>query len=331
MKSPVLLILFNRPDLTQELFSIIEKHCDDRRIYIAIDGPRQNNDSDTKLCAEVVHMANNFASQHKDHCRLLIQPKNLGCGNGVKSAIDWFFEHEEKGIILEDDCHPCYDFFEFQDSMLDYFKNNNEIFIVSGTCLIPDCIKINEGSFVSKYLSLWGWGSWRRSWKLYNFHIHQSDRIEWESYIKNSSHDYLEELYWLRIFNYLCGASRPHTWDYQLLFSAWKNGAKSICSSRNLVINKGFRNDATHTKTDKEVIFQKYENIQKPVLPYQIYDANFDKIIFLNTILQGDIMQIISIFNENNDKTKKSEVTCKKSDTRFKNKVKKWLKRLVNQ
>lgn len=303
MKPPVLLILFNRPDLTEELFSIIEKNCGHRKIYIAIDGPRQNNDSDSKLCAEVVRLANNFASQHKDHCRLLIQPKNLGCGNGVKAAIDWFFENEEAGIILEDDCHPNADFFWVLDDLLERYRSNESIFMVSGTCFLPNGLYHSADYFLSKYAQIWGWGTWRRVWKNYQFVLDDKYQIELQHMIKQTCLDYPERLYWLNQLSRLRASNPPFTWDYQLQFMAWKNGQKSLIPSKNLVINKGFTKNATNTITNenKKNLFLKssYDQILSNKIHCDLsYNADHDKIIFWFCILCGDINRFRQIINE---------------------------------
>lgn len=299
MKSAILLILFNRPDLTEELFSIIEKNCEHRNIYIAIDGPRQNNESDNKLCSEVVRLSHNFASQHKDHCQLLVQKNNLGCGLGVKTAIDWLFENEEMGIILEDDCHPCNDFFLVLDDMLERYKSNESIFMVSGTCFLPNGLYHSADYFLSKYAQIWGWGTWRRVWKYYQF-VLDDNMTDLQYIIEKTCSDYPERLYWLNQLIRLRASYPPFTWDYQMQFMAWKNGQKSLIPSRNFVTNKGFRENATNTINNENTFlktsFDKLISSQPQC--DLIYNADNDKIIFWFCILCGDINRFRQIINE---------------------------------
>ena len=148
MNKPLLLLLFNRPDLTASLLQIIESIFD-RRIYIAIDGPRPGSQEDTSLCREVTRIVDRFSEKRLIPCRMLIQSENLGCGPGVKAALDWFFENDESGIILEDDCHPHTDFFRFQDEMLERYRDDDSVFMVSGSSFLPRPLTI-EAPFSSR-------------------------------------------------------------------------------------------------------------------------------------------------------------------------------------
>ena len=66
---------------------------------------------------------------------------NVGCGEAVSGAIKWFFENEEEGIILEDDTLPVPYFFLFAQEMLEKFRNNDLVFMISGTNLYPQRTK----------------------------------------------------------------------------------------------------------------------------------------------------------------------------------------------
>lgn len=295
MKSAILLILFNRPDLTEELFSIIEKNCEHRNIYIAIDGPRQNNESDNKLCSEVVRLSHNFACQYKDHCQLLVQKNNLGCGLGVKTAVDWLFENEEMGIILEDDCYPCDDFFLFQDEMLEKYKYDKTVYMVSGNCFIPNFLVI-ESIYLTKYSHIWGWGSWRRAWEKYEFTISEKDIIAWDKVIRFYCPENHEYFYWKRELDQLCGLTQPHTWDYQFQFSAWKNYAKILCPPVNLVINKGIRSDATNTKEIDNSLLPPLKKLPQNYSQRIINNEILNKIVFYFHILEGNSERLKWLF-----------------------------------
>ena len=111
MNMPVLLLVFNRPELTAKVMDAI-RAARPPRLYIAGDGPRRNKAKDAELVA-------NTRAIVMDHinwsCEVstLFRDDNMGCGRAVSRAIDWFFDHEEEGIILEDDCVPSGSFFRY--------------------------------------------------------------------------------------------------------------------------------------------------------------------------------------------------------------------------
>lgn len=247
MTFPILLILFNRPDLTVGLLDIVREHRG-RKIYIAADGPRLGNPQDGQLCEEVQEMARGFSRHYDGECRLQLQSSNLGCGRGVKAAIDWFFENEEAGIILEDDCHPNADFFRFQDEMLEKHQDNNDIFSVAGSSFLPSGLKLLTPIFLTKFTQIWGWGTWRRSWEKYQFQFNEDEILVYEQAIHSQFDSVAIAFYWKRELRNLHARIAPHTWDIQLQFCCWREGAKNIAPACNLVTNRGFRGDATHTK-----------------------------------------------------------------------------------
>jgi hypothetical protein len=111
MKTPVLFLIFNRPNTAQRVFEIIKK-IKPKYLFIAADGPRKNKLGEEKKCEET----KNFILQNIDwNCEIktLFRKENLGCREAISSAITWFFDNVDKGIILEDDCLPSESFFHF--------------------------------------------------------------------------------------------------------------------------------------------------------------------------------------------------------------------------
>ena len=129
MKSAVLFVVFNRPDTTARVFETI-RTAKPPRLYVAADGPRAGRAGEAVLCAKVRQLAMKVDWP----CKLytLFQDTNLGCKIGVSSAINWFFEHEEEGIVLEDDILAQPSFFEYCDEMLDRYRDDTKVSMISG-------------------------------------------------------------------------------------------------------------------------------------------------------------------------------------------------------
>jgi hypothetical protein len=64
--------------------------------------------------------------------KTLFRESNLGCKNAVSGGINWFFSHEEMGIILEDDCLPSASFFDYATQLLQRYRHDNRIWMISG-------------------------------------------------------------------------------------------------------------------------------------------------------------------------------------------------------
>ena len=126
---PILMLVFNRPDETQRVFDAVKK-VKPGRLYVAADGARAHKSTDQLLTSQT----RDIFKQIDWPCELktLFRDENLGCGPAVSGAIPWLFEHEDMGIILEDDCLPDPSFFRFCDEMLERYRDNERVGMVSG-------------------------------------------------------------------------------------------------------------------------------------------------------------------------------------------------------
>ena len=244
MISSVLFIVFNRPDTTRQVFEAI-RAAKPPRLYIASDGPRAGRAGEHALCEQVQQVLTDVDWPCK--VQRLIRKENLGCKLGVSSAIDWFFENEEEGIILEDDVLPLPSFFNFCDELLDRYRTNEKITMISGCNLVSKRYRPSESYFFSRYCHIWGWATWRRAWK--NYDVSMTD---WPNWCANDGLSEFVNLtpqlaeFWKKIFDAV-HSGKVDTWDYQWVFSCWKTGGLSVIPETNLTSNIGFRADATHT------------------------------------------------------------------------------------
>ncbi len=278
--TPVLLLIFNRPDVTQKVFDQI-KVIKPKHLYVAADGPRPNREDDIIKCKQT----RQIIDQIDWPCELktLFRDENLGCGFAVCSAISWFFDQVEAGIVLEDDCQPDISFFPYCSELLEKYKDEETIYLISGTN-VQNGIKRGEASYYfSNYTITWGWASWRRAWSHFNYDI-----PEFNESINAGDLDHVfltksEKSYWRKKL-LEAELGKKTIWDYQWYFAVWKNKGIGITSNVNLITNIGFRNNAVHD-------FLK-DSIREPTRTYPIsfplvhpkikVDRNADHFTFIN-------------------------------------------------
>jgi hypothetical protein len=215
------------------------------RLYVAVDGARPHVPDDDARCREVRELV----SLVDWPCRIetLFRQDNLGCGRGVSEAISWFFANEEAGIILEDDILPTQSFFEFCDTMLIRYKDNEQIAMIAGSCFAPSHLFEHFSYKFSTYPAIWGWASWRRAWRHYDYDMRSWPDWERASGLANLANgDRFFENHWRTIFESMYQCESKVTWDYQWLFKNWECGFKTVIPCRSVVSNIGFDVDATH-------------------------------------------------------------------------------------
>lgn len=232
MKKAVLFLTFNRLDVVQKVFEQI-KIAQPPRLYLASDGPRDTKAGERELVEEV---RNWMISNIDWNCEVktLFREQNLGCGHAVSQAITWFFENEPDGIILEDDCLANQSFFKFCEEMLDYYKDNKQIFHISGT-QFHNNFQGAESYYFSKDIVAWGWATWADRWNFYEFDLTNYD----ENIIKNFDASKKVKKFLLRTLKDM-QEHKIDTWDYQWLFMFLKYNGIGILPKLNLVTNIGF-------------------------------------------------------------------------------------------
>lgn len=243
LETPLLFLIFNRTEETARVFEAIRAQRP-KYLFVAADGPRAGRPNE----AEVVRQTREVATKVDWPCEVqtLFRNENLGCGRAVSGAISWFFDQVEEGIILEDDCLPHPDFFPFCTELLARYRDEPRIATIAGTYFFPPQLAYDGSYYVSKYFQMWGWASWRRSWKHYDFTLETQTEAEWSALFQRVHPNPSEAGYWREIYQSLRGGAMD-TWDFQVFFSCWRAGANHLMPGRNLVSNIGYGPSATHT------------------------------------------------------------------------------------
>lgn len=231
VRCPLLIIAFNRPDLLSILLGHLSCHRFSS-IYFAVDGPR--NAEESILVKTVQDKVNSFSAYNEKYT--LFRNYNAGLRKGVSEAINWFFHYNKYGMILEDDCIPNSDFFEFCNLGLEKYENDLRVGMITGTNYFSDLDSYSP--FLSSYPSIWGWATWASRWKLYSRGY----------YLKNPVKSFISLLYISRSPAFaltLLSASvknkkhKLNTWDYQWVSILIDNNMHSLTPPVNLINNIG--------------------------------------------------------------------------------------------
>lgn len=252
---PILLICFNRAShVSQVLEKVVE--AKPRDLYIFRDHWRENRLGEQEKCEEVLNMVKAMTNGTGINIHYFLPDYNLGCGRGPMSAITWFFENVEQGIILEDDCVPHNDFFLYCADLLEKYRDDNRIGFIGG-CNYQDGRQRGDGSY---YFSMghhgtWGWASWRRSWSRFDYYMDSMSMKEFSAIIRYYGRELRFTEYWEDIFTQIKkDRMRDSAWDYQFYFLCWKNHQLAIIPNVNLVSNIGDGVDATHTGASSSLL-----------------------------------------------------------------------------
>lgn len=252
--TPVLLLIFNRPDKVRELMVRLRQQRP-ANLFVAADGPRANRPGEALQC-ENARQAVLSAVDWPCQLQTLFRPHNLGCGKAVSSAIDWFFTHNEEGIILEDDCLPDPTFFSFCTTMLRHYRHDLSVMHINGSNFQFGRQRGTASFYYSRFAHVWGWASWRSAWQQYDFTLQRYKGQPTEGLSPTLKHD----------MKAVC-SQQLDTWDVQWFLSVWFNRGWTITPNVSLVRNTGYGDGSTHTLHEPGW-FKKINYGQLPVITY---------------------------------------------------------------
>lgn len=233
LESPILLIVFNRPESTFQVFERIGR-AKPPRLYIAADGPESQNASDAELCAQVRAVREKVSWPCE--VKTWYPDEHFGPDRGVAVAVDWFFQNEAEGIILEDDCLPEEAFFSFCDELLERYRDDNRVMHVCGINPLGSWDREPYGYYFSRHATSGGWAGWRRAWQLKGFSKARYEAIRGHGFFDEYFPTSAEKLRWFEVFNSLSENPDPQArWRDRWAFSRFIQSGLSIVPRQSLV------------------------------------------------------------------------------------------------
>ena len=269
---PVLFVIFNRPETALRSFTRI-KEFKPKQLFIAQDGAREQIAGEKALTEKTL---NGILSAIDWPCdvKTLVQEKNLGCGKGVYSAIDWFFDNVEFGVILEDDCVAEKTFFDYAYDALTRYMDDTRIGMVAGFNPIS-MVGYPYSVIFSKFKSCWGWGSWRRAWKNMDLAMTWRDSCQSDDIIRNCGYARGSDKEWY--FKMKCiDRNYVSAWDWQWYFSLAAQNQLCLYPHVNLISNIGNDAQATHTSFSDITIPSEPIGFPLKYPPFVAPDEKFD-------------------------------------------------------
>lgn len=279
LNTPVLFLIFNRPDTTKKVFEKI-REAKPKQLFIAADGPRIGNIDDIKKCEEV----RKIVAEIDWECdlKVLFREQNLGCMKSVSLSIEWFFQQVEVGIVLEDDCLPENTFFGFCEKMLLKYKDDHSVGAICGmNHLYSGINSLNDEYFLSPLNSVWGWASWARVIKeiewdpeqlkpiidINYFHAH----FQQNKNISNWMHSMIESTF----------AGKIDTWDTIFAYNLILKKMLNILPLKNQVSNIGIVGTHAHGNHTPN-LYSKTYSINLTQLNKSANDNTYNKIRYAN-------------------------------------------------
>ncbi len=273
---PVVLLVYKRPELTRKVVRSLRK-IRPGVVLVVADGPKDESERvQTDATRRVIREEIDWPCD----CRFNEAERNLGLANRVSSGITWALDSQERVVILEDDCVPSTSFFRFAEEMLDRYRNERRVSVVTGNNFQRG-VKRGKGSYYfSMFPHCWGWATWRDRWQDYDHELHcWSETLRFlEGFGDRALTEYWEGAY-RRVIS-----GEVDSWAYRWLFSCWAKRALTVTPNRNLVTNIGFGEEGTHCKKKDRNLVVRSRQLRFPLRhPEAIsHDLEADEFVLRN-------------------------------------------------
>lgn len=280
LNTPIALIIFNRPEKTKRVLEAIQQAKPSKLLVVA-DGPRVDRPGDAEKCAATRAVIDSIDWD----CEVLknYAETNLGCGLRPATGISWVFEQVEQAIILEDDCLPNPSFFQFCEELLDKYRDDERVMMISGTNILGEWKSNIQSYHFSYHGGIWGWASWRRAWNHFDFNMKRWSDPEIQQRVRDVLYDNDRYVSRKKTFDECYLGKKNDAWDYQWHFARLIQSGLSIVPAVNLIANIGFGEDSTHTKSShSNVANLKTLDIELPIKfnDFTAVDLDYDRKFF---------------------------------------------------
>lgn len=285
---PVAIVFFNRPSCLKKVFEAVA-NAKPSKLFLIQDGAREGNSKDVEniqKCRDIVECVDWDCEVVK-----IYSDTNLGCGKRVSSGITEAFKTVDRLMILEDDCVPADSFFPFCEELLEKYKDDTRINMISGMNHLGEYDCGGNDYFFCKTGAIWGWATWKRVWDLYDYEMKfMSDKYTMECFEKSLANNIYKKRY-MKMgqsrYQDFCAGKRLTAWTYQFGMMRYLFSQLIIVPRVNMVSNIGAGTEATHGKSEirhepkqtQRILMMKTHEMAQPYTHphYVVEDDEYDK------------------------------------------------------
>ena len=173
LPAPVVIFVYNRPEHTKKTIEALAENylAKESDVFIFSDAAKNEksiaNVQLTRKYIESIPDKNLFKS-----VEIIKASKNKGLANSVISGVTEIIGKFGKVIVVEDDLVTSKDFLQYMNGALEYYKNNESIWSISGYNIPIDIPSdYNHDVYLSYRGCSWGWATWKDRWSKVDWNV----------------------------------------------------------------------------------------------------------------------------------------------------------------
>jgi glycosyltransferase involved in cell wall biosynthesis len=243
--APLVIFTYKRADLLHKTIEAILKndYMSDTDVYIYSDGPKNMQDDKS------VYEVRSYLQKLKVFKKLNIieRSENYGLARNIISGVSEVINLHGVAIVLEDDLITSDNFLCYMNAALEYYKNRNNIFAISGyTAPLPVLQTMQEDVYLSYRATSWGWATWSDRWNSVDWDVSDYDHFISNPMSRKKFNKGGADLSRM-LKAYKMG--KNNSWAVRWTYAMYKQNKYCIYPKASKIQNLGFGSDATHCKS----------------------------------------------------------------------------------
>jgi hypothetical protein len=284
--APIVVFTYNRPAHTRVTIEALQKNTGaaESDLFIISDAAENNN---SLLAVQEVRDYLKTVSGFKKKY-IIERDKNYGLGNNIITGVTDIIEEYGRVIVLEDDLITSPFFLQYMNGALDIYAENEKVICIHGYTYpvkenLPD-------TFFLKGADCWGWGTWKRAWKLFE----RNGEVLLDQLIKTgqtSSFDFNDAYHYTAMLKDQI-AGKNTSWAVRWYASAFLMNMYTLYPGKSLVFHDGGDGSGTNAGhenlldvelSDKPVKLEEI-NVEQNILAFRAF-SNFLRTLSNPTLL----------------------------------------------
>jgi hypothetical protein len=256
--APIVLFVYNRLDHTKQTVESLQKNelASESELFIYSDAAKNEcNINKVNEVREYIKTIDGFKK-----VTIIERERNWGLANSIIDGTTKIINKYNKVIVLEDDLVSSPYFLKFMNESLNMYRDRQDIFSITGFSFSQEFMKFDKNNKEDIYLNIrpmsWSWATWKERWNKVDWEVKDFD-----SFIKDRNKIKKFNTGGTDLTNMLTRQinGKLDSWYIRWSYHAIMNNLFTIYPKVSYVNNIGHDNSGTHSKIDKNNIYNHSE------------------------------------------------------------------------
>jgi len=251
--SPVALFIYNRPEHVRRTVEslLANPEISETPVTVYCDGPKDEKDNKN------VNKTRAIVRFLLPEAVLIKRKNNIGLANSIIKGVSEQCDKYGRTIVIEDDLILAPKAIQFMNKALDYYESKDKVMHISAYMYpvresLPD-------TFFYRETSCWGWATWSRAWRLFEYRPHViADYLKENDLIKEFGMSY-SRYHW-ELLQAQC-EGRIDSWFIRWYGSVFMNRGLALHPAKAMVKNAGFDGSGVHCSNTRNYEVELSNNI----------------------------------------------------------------------